>query len=179
MNKMNEMNEIFIPQDITKWGILTSFGLFGFSFIAYKYKCYFLAILSLCLFITSILHWHRHTLFGPVKIVDMLLVGIVFFSITFYYKKFFKTEHRTLWNITALLIVSIFIINSIIIYYQLINKNKTHICGSEYNYFSLNYTDPDTKARTLSYYYTTFVHLSFIHILPGIILAYCFISSTF
>jgi hypothetical protein len=173
------MNEIFIPQDITKWGILTSFGLFGFTFIAYKYKCYFLAIVSLCLFITSILHWHRQTLFGPIKIIDMLLVGILFSSLTFYYKNFFKTEHRTLWNITALLIVSIFIINSIIIYYQLINKNKTHSCQSEYNYFSLNYTDPNTDARTLSYYYTTFVHLSFVHILPGIILAYCFISSTF
>ena len=172
-------DDIFIPQYITKWGILTCFVLFGFSFIAYKYKCYFLAILSLCIFITSILHWHKQTLFGPIKIIDMFLSAILIFSLTFYYKNLFKTEHKTLWNITAILIVSIFIINSIIIYYQLINKNKTHICGSEYNYFSLNYTDPDTKARTLSYYYTTFVHLSFIHILPGIILAYCFISSTF
>jgi len=172
---MNE--EIFIPQDITKWGILTSFGLFGFSLLAYKYKCYFLSIVSLCLFITSILHWHRHTLFGRVKIVDMLLVGILFSSLTFYYKHFFKPEHRMLWNITSLVIVSIFIINSIIIYYQLINTNKDCNCQKEYNYFSLNYTEPNTAARTLSYYYTTFVHLSFVHILPGIVLAYCFIST--
>lgn len=172
------MNDgIFIPQYITKWGILTCFVLFGFSFIAYKYKCYFLAILSLCLFITSILHWHKQTLFGPVKIIDMFLSTILIFSLTFYYKNFFKTEHKTLWNITAILIVSIFIINSIIVYYQLIKKNTNSNFQPDYNYFSLNYTDPDTKARTLSYYYTTFVHLSFVHILPGIILAYCFIST--
>ena len=69
--------------------------------------------------------------------------------------------------------------NSIVTYYQIIYKNKTQNCQSEYNYFSLNYTEPESQARKLCYYYTTFVHLSFVHILPGIILAYCFISSTF
>jgi len=174
---MNKIDEIFIPQYITKWGILTCFVLFGFSFIAYKCKCYFLAILSLCIFITSILHWHKQTLFGPVKIIDMFL-SIIFISLlTFYYKNFFKTEHRTLWNITALLIVSIFIMNSIVTYYQIVNKDKGCNCQTEYNYFSLNYTEPESQARKLCYYYTTFVHLTFIHILPSIILAYCFIST--
>ena len=109
----------------------------------------------------------------------MFLSAILIFSLTFYYKNLFKTEHKTLWNITAILIVSIFIMNSIVTYYQIIYKNKTQNCQSEYNYFSLNYTEPESQARKLCYYYTTFVHLSFVHILPGIILAYCFISSTF
>ena len=78
---MNE--EIFIPQDITKWGIITAFLYFGMSFISYKYKCYLLSVICLCVFITSILHWYRQTLFGLVKIVDMFFAGMLFILFTF------------------------------------------------------------------------------------------------
>ena len=80
--------ELLVPQYITKWGVLTSFVLLGFSLLTYKYKYYLLSILSLCVFISSVLHWHKMTLFGSTKIVDFILAASAFLfdsCITFIY----------------------------------------------------------------------------------------------
>ena len=170
-------DEVFIPQYITKWGIMTSFGLFGFSFLAYKYKYYILAVLCLCVFITSVLHWHKQTLFGIVRFLDVSLVAIIFLLVTFHYKDLLKPEYKSIWNIIAIMIIVVFLFNSIITYFQITHRIPNQKCQYEYNYFSLDCTEPNTLARTDCYYHTTFVHLLFIHVIPCAILAYFFIKS--
>lgn len=173
--------ELLVPQYITKWGVLTSFVLLGFSFLTYKYKYYLLSILSLCVFISSVLHWHKMTLFGSTKIVDFILAASAFLLVTFYYNDILKGKYKRIWFVTAAVTVAIFLFNWVITYFQILNKN-TKKCQSEYKYFSLDYTQPNTLQRELCYYYVTFVHIIFVHIIPSAVLAYCFImshSSTF
>ena len=177
--------ELLVPQYITKWGILTSFVLLGFSFLTYKYKYYLLSILSLCVFISSVLHWHKMTLFGSTKIVDFILAASAFLIVTFYYNDILKGKYKKIWFITAAVTVAIFLFNWVITYFQILNNTNVKTeqkCQKEYKYFSFDYTLPDTLQRELCYYYVTFVHLIFVHIVPSVVLAYCFImshSSTF
>jgi hypothetical protein len=46
------IEELLVPQHVTKWGVLTSFLILASSFVAYKYNYYLLAGLS-CLLYTS------------------------------------------------------------------------------------------------------------------------------
>ena len=175
------VEELLVPQHITKWGVLTSFVLLGFGFLTYKYKYYLLSILSLCVFISSVLHWHKMTLFGSTKVVDFILAASAFLLVTFYYNDILKGKYKRIWFITAAVTVAIFLFNWVITYFQILNKN-TKKCQKEYRYFSLDYTQPNTLQRELCYYYVTFVHIIFVHIIPSAVLAYCFImshSSTF
>ena len=169
--------ELLVPQYITKWGVLTSFVLLGFSFLTYKYKYYLLSILSLCVFISSVLHWHKMTLFWSTKIVDFILAASAFLLVTLYYNDILKGKYKRIWYITAAVMVAIFLFNWVITYFQILNKTNARTEQNEYKYFSLDYTMPDTLQRELCYYYVTFVHLIFVHIVPSVVLAYCFIMS--
>jgi hypothetical protein len=173
------VEELLVPQYVTQWGVLTSFVLLGFSFLTYKYKYYLLSILSLCVFISSVLHWHKMTLFGSTKVVDFILAASAFLLVTFYYNDILKGKYKRIWYITAAVTVAIFLFNWVITYFQILNKDKTteEKEQSEYKYFSLDYTQPNTLQRELCYYYVTFVHLIFVHIVPSVVLAYCFIMS--
>lgn len=173
------VEELLVPQYVTQWGVLTSFVLLGFSFLTYKYKYYLLSILSLCVFISSVFHWHKMTLFGSTKIVDFILAASAFLLVTFYYNDILKGKYKRIWYVTAAITVSIFLFNWVITYFQILNKNTTtkQKCQTEYKYFSLDYTQPNTLQRELCYYYVTFVHLIFVHIVPSVVLAYCFIMS--
>ena len=178
--------ELLVPQHITKWGVLTSFVLLGFGFLTYKYKYYLLSILSLCVFISSVLHWHKMTLFGSTKIVDFILAASAFLLVTFYYNDILKGKYKRIWYITAAVTVSIFLFNWVITYFQILNNTNVKTDQTdqteqtdqkEYKYFSFDYTQPNTLQRELCYYYVTFVHLIFVHIVPSVVLAYCFIMS--
>jgi hypothetical protein len=128
-----------------------------------------------------VLHWHKMTLFGSTKVVDFILAASAFLLVTFYYNDILKGKYKRIWYITAAVTVAIFLFNWVITYFQILNKN-TKKCQSEYKYFSLDYTQPNTLQRELCYYYVTFVHIIFVHIIPSAVLAYCFImshSSTF
>ena len=171
------VEELLVPQHITKWGVLTSFVLLGFSFLTYKYKYYLLSILSLCVFISSVLHWHKMTLFGSTKIVDFILAASAFLLVTFYYNDILKGKYKRIWYITAAITVAIFLFNWVITYFQILNNTNAGTEQLEYKYFSFDYTQPNTLQRELCYYYVTFVHLIFVHIVPSVVLAYCFIMS--
>lgn len=170
------VEELLVPQYVTQWGVLTSFVLLGFSFLTYKYKYYLLSILSLCVFISSVFHWHKMTLFGSTKVVDFILAASAFLLVTFYYNDILKGKYKRIWFVTAAVTVAIFLFNWVITYFQILNKN-TKKCQKEYKYFSLDYTQPNTLQRELCYYYVTFVHIIFVHIVPSVVLAYCFIMS--
>jgi hypothetical protein len=181
MSKNNQPLPLLVPQHVTKWGVLTSFLILASSFVAYKYNYYLLAGLSVCLFITSAIHWHKMTAFGLIKILDVLFATVVLGLVTFYYIDDFKPEYKKIWNYTVIIMVSIFVFNWVITYFQIMSKNATIDllikCQKDYNYFSLEYTKPGTMPRELCYYYVTFVHLLFVHIIPSLTLMYCVIKS--
>ena len=173
----NDKTQLLVPQNVTKWGILTSFLILAASFIAYKYKYYLLTGVSLCLFLTSIIHWHKMTAFGLIKILDVLFGALALGLVTFYYIDEFKPEYKKIWYYTVAIMVSIFVFNWVITYFQIMNQNPYIKCQQQYNYFSLEYTKPNTRPREMCYYYVTFIHLIFVHIIPTIVLMYCVIKS--
>jgi hypothetical protein len=169
-------DDLLIPQYVTQWGILTSFVIMAFSLFAYKLKLNLLCVATLCLFITSVIHWHKMTTFGIIKILDVLCATIVLGLVTFYYINIMKPEYRKLWYYTVVIIIFIYVFNWIITYFQILNNNAIP-CQAEYDYFSLQYTNPNTESREKSYYHVTFVHLLCIHVIPAVILTYCLIMS--
>ena len=173
----NDKTQLLVPQNVTKWGILTSFLILAASFVAYKYKYYLLTGVSLCLFLTSIIHWHKMTAFGLIKILDVLFGALALGLVTFYYIDEFKPEYKKIWYYTVAIMVAIFVFNWVITYFQIMNQNPYIKCQQQYNYFSLEYTKPNTRPREMCYYYVTFIHLIFVHIIPTIVLMYCVIKS--
>jgi len=173
----NDKTQLLVPQHITKWGVLTSFLILASSFVVYKYKYYLLTGVSLCLFLTSIIHWHKMTAFGVIKILDALFAALTLGLITFYYIDEFKPEYKKIWYYTLAILVAVFVFNWIITYFQIMRENPYIKCQQQYNYFSLEYTKPNTKPRELCYYYVTFIHLFFVHIIPSAVLMYCIIKS--
>lgn len=173
----NDKTQLLVPQNVTKWGILTSFLILAASFVAYKYKYYLLTGVSLCLFLTSIIHWHKMTAFGLIKILDVLFGALALGLVTFYYIDEFKPEYKKIWYYTVAIMVAIFVFNWVITYFQIMNQNPYIKCQQQYNYFSLEYTKPNTRPREMCYYYVTFIHLIFVHIIPTTVLMYCVIKS--
>ena len=173
----NDKTQLLVPQNVTKWGILTSFLILAASFVAYKYKYYLLTGVSLCLFLTSIIHWHKMTAFGLIKILDVLFGALALGLVTFYYIDEFKPEYKKIWYYTVAIMVAIFVFNWVITYFQIMNQNPNIKCQQQYNYFSLEYTKPNTRPREMCYYYVTFIHLIFVHIIPTTVLMYCVIKS--
>lgn len=173
----NDKTQLLVPQNVTKWGILTSFLILAASFVAYKYKYYLLTGVSLCLFLTSIIHWHKMTAFGIIKILDVLFGALALGLVTFYYIDEFKPEYKKIWYYTVAIMVSVFVFNWVITYFQIMRQNPFIKCQQQYNYFSLEYTKPNSRPREMCYYYVTFIHLIFVHIIPTTVLMYCVIKS--
>ena len=42
-----------------------------------------------------------------------------------------------------------------------------------YSYFSLAYTLPNTRERELSYYFNSYIHCVFLHVIIGTVSIYC------
>jgi len=172
----NDKAQLLVPQHVTIWGVLTSFLILASGFVVYKYKYYLLAGVSVCLFLTSIIHWHKMTAFGLIKILDVFFAALTLGLITFYYIDEFKPEYKKIWYYTIALMIAVFVFNWIITYFQIMCPNKKGQ-NQGYNYFSLEYTKPNTRSRELCYYYVTFIHLAFVHIIPATVLMYCMIKS--
>jgi hypothetical protein len=172
----NDKAQLLVPQHVTIWGVLTSFLILASGFVVFKYKYYLLAGVSVCLFLTSIIHWHKMTAFGLIKILDVFFAALTLGLITFYYIDEFKPEYKKIWYYTIALMIAVFVFNWIITYFQIMCPNKKGQ-NQGYNYFSLEYTKPNTRSRELCYYYVTFIHLAFVHIIPAAALMYCMIKS--
>ena len=173
----NDKAQLLVPQHVTIWGVLTSFLILASGFVVFKYKYYLLTGVSVCLFLTSIIHWHKMTAFGLIKILDVFFAALTLGLITFYYIDEFKPEYKKIWYYTVAIMVAIFVFNWVITYFQIMNQNPYIKCQQQYNYFSLEYTKPNTRPREMCYYYVTFIHLIFVHIIPTIVLMYCVIKS--
>jgi hypothetical protein len=74
--------------------------------------------------------------------------------------------------------------NETLFYYQVL-KNGDKKNGDKKNddkkfhYFSLQYTEPNTRERELAYYRSTYTHMLATHIIPFLVCLYCSVCSPY
>jgi hypothetical protein len=171
--------DILVPQHISKKALYSAQCLIILSGIAFIYEYYKLFVLLFLLYISSILHWSKVLYKGLVKTIDIILAFSTIITITFYDINRFCPVYQKVWYYTVTIISTAFITNEVLFYYQVLrysNKIINRPCKN-YWYFSLEYTNPNTYQRELSYYRNTYTHMVFVHILPPVVSGYCGIKS--
>lgn len=156
---------ICVPQHISRYGIYSShlFLLNAICSNVYNYNS--LYILGIILYITSLLHWYKIKHDGPIKYIDVITCIISMTSITFYDSTFFCPRHRLIWFFSTFVSIVAYLFNKYIEFYQQRFKSDTYFLNNEpYHYLSLKYTRPNTLHRELSYKYSVYIHIIFLHV---------------
>lgn len=150
-------DKIIVPKTFSIYGVYTGQFILLASIVAYYCKHYYLLPIAIALYITTMLHWYYHKK-DIIMHLDILLGHIAIFLVTFYYaRKYFKPEYKNIWYIVALIGGATFVINEYV-FYMYITK-----------YEKLN--------TAFSHMVSTFVHLTFMHIImPGAYI-YCSLMS--
>ena len=175
---------ILIPQHISRNAFYSIQMIIITAGVAYFLEYYICSILYVFIYITSLIHWNEIKYNSIVKNVDIALIIISLLVLTLNESVKFK-EYRTIWFYFLPIFISSFIMNEILLYYQvLIHKNeviKTKTDDKDkvvkFHYFSLEYTNPNTEERELAYYRSTYTHMFCIHILPFSVGIYCAIMA--
>jgi hypothetical protein len=188
--------DLAVPQYISRVGVYTG-QMFLLCFVTSVYYN-FSIVSSLALLATyfmTIIHWYklRHT--GIIKDLDR--AAILNLVVSFYYTgitKFCPMCQRA-WITTMAINIIVYVINNHIFYCQT-NANRGQIILKDppegrdpqiclsimkpgcYSYFSLAYTMPNTRERELCYYYNSYVHCLFLHVISGTVSVYCAIIMT-
>ena len=119
------------------------------------------------------LHWYKLYDTGIIKKLD--IVAIINLLVRFYYNgiTMFCPTCQKIWMLTIITIIIVYGININIFYYQT-NSNIGYIMKpGYYSYFSLEYTLPNTRERELSYYFTSYIHCVFLHVIISTVSIYC------
>lgn len=167
--------EIRIPEHISKYGVISGHIFILTTIVAYIKKYYKLAVLSGLLYISTITYWRKVKFNSIHRFIDIGLVLGTLYYITFYESEKFKDGNREIWIYAIMLMGIVYIVNSIIFYFQTIKwlHEKGEGKQKEYKYFSLDFTEPFTEARELCYKYTMMMHSIFCHIMPNVTAMYC------
>ena len=169
-------NEILIPQHISNYCLFSTQFILLNSIVSYIYKLQLLSYLQVCLYISSVVFWSKVKHNGIEKKIDIFFVIIACIygtNVSFSLKRFYNL----FWLYTVLLSGIVFIMNEQLFYYQVriyYNKtieNKKKII--KYDFFSLEYTNPNTHEREMAYYRNTIVHGTCFHIFVSISAIYC------
>ena len=117
-----------------------------------------------------------------------IATGIVnVLSITYYDSLRFDAWYKELWGSAMSIGSLIYLINVYIFYCQttppptenqeITNNDPENVTLIKYSYFSTRYIPPNTYNRELAYYYSAFVHIMALHVLPPVTCMYCIIYS--
>jgi hypothetical protein len=156
-----------IPQHISKYGVYSAHIFLLTSPVHYYYGYNITCILGLLLYVSSVLHWRKVKQRGLIKTIDVIICVITINYITFYASARFCYRHRIYWFISAIVGVVSYLINKYIeINQQCLSNNSLFYKYDDdpYKYLSLKYTLPNTPQRELSYRYTVFMHICFLHV---------------
>jgi hypothetical protein len=168
---------LYVPQEISIYGVITAHIFLITSFIS-KIKGFDKFVyLSFLLYISTILHWYKLKDKGIRKYFDMIIVAITLSYFTFIETKKLKDKHKILWYITSLIIILVYVTNIIIFRKQIVNESNDTMELEDYKYFSLRYTKPNTEVRKKACKINVFVHLLFLHLLPGFVCIFCLLQS--
>jgi hypothetical protein len=178
-----ENKEPFIPIHLSKYCLYSVQIILFTSFIAFFCNYKVLSLLLLCLYITSSLFW-INPIYGIKKYIDQFFVVIVLSYLT-YLSFGFKKIYKKIWIITFISVVIIGILNQLIFYYKIARiftkesyKNEGLINKSEYSYFNLDYTYPNTEEREKTCLYNIIIHCFCIHIVPSVVGSICIIQNS-
>ena len=168
---------ILIPQHISKYGCYSSMYIMGASIMAGIYKYQITAVLAFLLSVTSYLNWKmvkKYSWNSWIKNIDIMVSCSIVLYVTLVDSARYQPNHRQLWFYTVFILVLVFVINELLLYYQVKNKVYVKNQSSPSNpNFSLMYTNPGTEEREYAYYRSTATHIMFIHLLPISVIMYC------
>ena len=166
-------DNILIPTYISKYGCYSSACIFIASIFVSVYKYYVTAGLALGQSVISYFNWKTVYKMGWVKTIDIIIASVMIIYITAVDSVTFYPEYRILWYCTVAIIASVFIVNELLLYYQVKTRIYDESSAVKFSYFSLNYTYPGTEQRKYAYYRSTITHILLIHLLPVIVFIYC------
>lgn len=156
---------VCVPQHISKYGLYSANFFLLNAICNYLYNYNFLAFIGMSLYITTLLHWYKIKHNGLIKIIDVITCIITINYVSFYDSLYFCPEQRKLWLINAFVSATVYLLNKYIEFYQQKYKGSNYFLANEpYQYFSLKYTYPNTLQRELSYKYSVYIHIIFLHV---------------
>lgn len=174
---------VAIPNHISKYGLISAHIILANAIVSALYNHNSLSLTSYCLYITTLLFWNNLTHSGMIRNIDIATGIVNVLSITYYNSLWFDTWYRELWLSVMSIGSIIYLMNSYIFYCQttpaqeITNDNPENNTLVKYSYFSTKYIPPNTYNRELAYYYSSFVHIIALHILPPVTCMYCIIYS--
>ena len=166
--------DLAVPQYISRVGVYTG-QMFLLCFVTSVYYNFSIisSIALLATYFMTITHWYKLRQTGIIKDLDR--AAILNLIVSFYYtgiSKFCPMCQRA-WITTMAINIIVYVINNHIFYYQT-DANRGQIMKPGcYSYFSLAYTMPNTRERELCYYYNSYIHCLFLHIISGTVSVYC------
>jgi hypothetical protein len=166
--------ELAVPQHISKIGVYTghSFLLGGIIAVYHNFPIIF-SVALFTTYSTTITHWYKLRHSGIIKKLDIAAITNLVFTFYFNGLERFCPMCQRAWLSTIVFIFIIYFINSHIFHYQTVDDSGQIMKPGGYYYFSLAYTLPNTKERELSYYYNSYVHCGFLHLLSMTVSIYC------
>jgi len=169
---LNKKLFIEIPYSISKYGLVSGHAFLLGAIIAIYCKHYYLSILSVILYVTTMLYWRNVYHISYIKLVDMFMAHAVLLLVTVYYSiYYFKAKYRKMWYYFIVLLIIIYFINEYIYYC------RTMKMTSEWKLLPLDYTDKYSPERKNEYYRVVYTHCLFLHIAPVTMYSYCALSS--
>ena len=178
-----------IPAHITNYCVYSSTVILIGSITAFLYNYKILSLLLFCLYITSYIYWSKPSTMSIIKIIDHFFVGAVFIYVT-YLSFNFPKKYKMMWINIFLFVLIVAIINKTIFYFKVVdvfkqsNNNYQREDEQEgldnekkFNYFTLDYTYPNTYEREKAGFYCILIHCCCIHILPCLFGMYCVIMN--
>jgi hypothetical protein len=178
-----------IPPHITKYCLYSATVILIGSITAFFCNYKILSLLLFCLYISSYIYWSKPALMSISKIIDHIFVLVVFIYVTYLSFNFTK-KYKMMWINIFLFVVTIGIINQTIFNFKIVNvfkqsNNDHHLKRGDqqegldnekkFNYFTLDYTYPDTYEREEACFYCIIIHCCCIHILPCLFGIYCIV----
>jgi hypothetical protein len=168
--------DLFIPQKISVYGMITAHIFLVLSYM-YFYRCNKIsAYLTFLLYMSTVLYWYKLNENSFRKYFDIFIAVSSLIYFTFIEIKNLNNKYKILWYATSLIIIVVYITNSIIYKKQIVYKSN-NIMDNNYSYFCLKYTKQNTQVREKACKTNVFVHLIFLHLLPGLISILCLLNT--
>ena len=177
----NNADYIPLPQHLTKYCVITIHFMLLSAIVTLILGYKVLALLFLCLYIIGFSYWRKPEYNSILKKIDVFFIFITCCLIMYYAFKF-KEKYQRLYIILFLIICVIVIINEALYRFKIVgmfDNDNTEPVFSNFDYFTLDYTYPNTIEREKCCQFSVFVHCFFSHILGNLVWLYCLIGNTY
>ena len=105
---------LYIPKEISAYGMITAHIFLLTCYFCYLKKFNTFKYLSFLLYLSTILHWRELKDNSFIRYFDMIIVTITLSYFTFIETKKLSNKYKILWYATSLIIIVVYVINSII-----------------------------------------------------------------